>query len=197
MEATKIILSLSKDKSLHYYLQERPESLKLLLQLPAGNVDVAHAAISALINILTPSLLDKEETLDILLTDQFFFDLMRLIVLPQSALADLCCMLLSNLSQRPRICEKIMEMSPGSDTLNVDHLLEVFVRGSEGKYNLNAHFHWLANVFANLASLDQGRKLLLSKRENSKSDEIRFGRIICFLDHSDLHRRGGCISCLK
>ena len=175
--------------------------------------------------------------------------------MPHSPMADLACMLLSNLSLVPSVSNLLLNTSTGSTSLRLDHLLSVFVRGVDGSYNSNANFHFLANVFANLTSTSaRGRNLMLEDNfgrkgnqvqdyskendlvelessvsvsfpsppilSNSSSSttlheetlneaisptespesiplEIRLGKLLCFTNHPNLHRRGGVISTIK
>lgn len=105
-------------------------------------------------------------------------------------------MLLSNISKSPLVCASLLQKSPGSDTYHADHLLKVFVRGTNKEYNPDAEFHFLANVFANMTSnLPEARQFFM---ENfPESEEMRLSKLICFVEHENIYRRGGAISTIK
>ncbi|KAJ3018716.1 hypothetical protein HKX48_002706 [Thoreauomyces humboldtii] len=74
-----------------------------LMRLVKGEPMAAHDALTTLINLCVDrdfvAVMDQEE---------FLFDLILLIVLPQNVLADLCCMLLNNLSESSSIAGKLV-----------------------------------------------------------------------------------------
>ena len=68
--------------------------------------------------------------------------------------ADLVCMLLSNLAKSPEIKAIFelegMEVSGLTETSVLGQLMEVFVIGEDKKWNENANFDFLANVWADV-----------------------------------------------
>jgi hypothetical protein len=75
---------------------------------------------------------------------------------PSSLLADLACMLLSNLSKIPGVCTTLLGLRFGradaqSPPLALDSLVDVFVRGDSKAVNEHATFDFLASVFANVS----------------------------------------------
>lgn len=74
----------------------------------------------------------------------------------KSVLADLGCMLLSNITKYELICSRVLDTTAipikelSSSSRLIDHLIDAFVKGVNKTYNPEAEFHFLASVFANL-----------------------------------------------
>lgn len=119
-----------------------------------------------------------------------------MILHPDFMLADLACMLQSQLTRMPE-CIRVMLME--SHRGDLDGLVEVFCK-AEG-YHPQAHFHFLASVFANLSMTMAGRLYFLQASERLKGEEERRGRplqrLVLFTQHENIIRRGGVLSTIK
>lgn len=79
--------------------------------------------------------------------------------IPKSVLADLACMLLSNMTKTESICVKILDAQTNAlpdltqSTRLVDHLVEAFHAGHKKAYNPEAEYNFLASVFSNLSGV--------------------------------------------
>ncbi|CAO3678912.1 unnamed protein product [Umbelopsis vinacea] len=156
----------------------------------------AHDALKALINLsgdprVHPDLDD----------DKFIKHICLLITIPKSVLADVACMLLSNMTKYEPICVKLIDgtATPLSglteSTRLMDHLVEVFHKGVGKEYNPQAEFHFLASVFANSSAIRHGRVYFV---EPAKHDDLApVTKIQIFSEDKNIIRRGGCISTMK
>lgn len=101
------------------------------------------------------NLSSREEALrEILIDDHFLGHLHSIITDQQHQHADLVCMLLSNLVKSPRI-EILMNIQvPAAEALTektvLGQLMEVFVLGENKKWNPNATFDFLGNVWGDI-----------------------------------------------
>ncbi|GAA5856291.1 hypothetical protein JCM8547_000856 [Rhodosporidiobolus lusitaniae] len=182
---------------------------------------IAHDALSALINLTNTF----EVALRLSKIPGFTTGLVRMIVDEKAVLADLACMLLSNMSKLDTISQQILGLrvpftispdapsdkkegdaapattSGGSlqdskeEIAALDLLLEVFLKGEGKKYNPNATYDFLASVFANVTLLPAGRAFLLSTPD--PSIEPPLAKIISFTEHPSTIRRGGVASTIK
>lgn len=127
----------------------------------------------------------------------FLNDLVLMMLLPTNINADLCCMILNNLSKHASIADNLLPIDDKqfNGTHLLDNLLEIFVRGETSVFNPNANFHFLAGVFANISASPQGCRFFLS--ESTVDHTQRLSKLIVFTEHSSLIRRGGAISALK
>ncbi|RUS28491.1 hypothetical protein BC938DRAFT_481820 [Jimgerdemannia flammicorona] len=156
----------------------------------------AHDAIRSLINLSSDQNVCKE-----LNDEKFIKHLTLLITVSKSILADLACMLLSNLTKYEPICTGILDATAkpmeglSSSFRLIDHLVDAFVKGVDKAYNPEAEFHFLASVFANLTSLPKGRFAFIDK---AKYDNLSpLNKLVCFTEHQNIIRRGGVISTIK
>lgn len=62
-------------------------------------------------------------------------------------------------------------------------------------YNKHANFHFLASVFANVSATPGGAQFLLGS--STVDGAPRLDRLVIFLNHTDLIRRGGVVSVFK
>lgn len=213
LECAKLIKDLSKDEAVREWVKQNKSFLVELMSMRHDKVEIVHACFSALVNLIGTSC----ELIDVFSADEkVLFDLLKMVVFPDAPLADLVCMLLANFSSSPKFCELLLRCSPGSESRSVEYLLDVFIKGSEGTWNPHARFDFLANVFANVtAHLESGRELFLSPRrlvvvepmdkERSEtsathkpnSDELQLARLVCFMSHPSIVRRGGVLSTVK
>ena len=140
-----------------------------------------HDALSALINLTS---FGDSAILDAMANDQFLTDLVVRLMLPSNVNADLCCMLLNNMSKHQAVVALLLQHH-----IRTDNLLQLFGLTTEFK----ATFHFLAGVFANLSAIDTGFFL-----QNSTVDQsLRLSKIVVFTEHPDPIRRGGVISTIK
>jgi hypothetical protein len=97
----------------------------------------------------------REEALRTILIDEHFLGYLHSILVDRTHQhADLVCMLLSNLAKSPRIDVllglQISEVEGLRETTVLGQLMEVFVLGENKKWNENATFDFLANVWGDL-----------------------------------------------
>ncbi|KAJ3117346.1 hypothetical protein HDU96_007136 [Phlyctochytrium bullatum] len=212
--AVENILALSKTNDLFpFFHMNEGEVVKDLMQMTKDHPLIAHDAISALVNLSS-----QEAFLEYMNEELFIYNLILTIILPKSLLADLCCMLLNNLTKSARIAEKLVpdedtDTTPAASTPTdaaaatdkpkptakrtqyLDNLLEVFVRGSTRQYNPQAAFHFLSGVFANISVAAKGARCLRSR--SNVDGVIRLAKIIPFTEHPDAIRRGGVVATIK
>ncbi|KAG0293898.1 hypothetical protein BGZ98_001979 [Dissophora globulifera] len=157
---------------------------------------IAHDALRSLIN------LSGESSVCVELDDETFIKylIFNIIISKTNILADLGCMLLSNMSKNDSIATKILNLTgkPVKDLTEastaVGQLADIFLKGTDKGYNPQCNYDFLASVFATLAMLPQGRTLLFTKGDNGLSP---LSKIVCFTEHPSLIRRGGVITTIK
>ncbi|KAJ3160351.1 hypothetical protein HDU86_000685 [Geranomyces michiganensis] len=86
-----------------YFKLNNSAVVRDLMKLVKGEPIAAHDALSSLINLCVDP--DFVAVMD---NEDFLYDLILLIVLPQNVLADLCCMLLNNLSEASSVASKLV-----------------------------------------------------------------------------------------
>ena len=100
-------------------------------------------------------------------------------------------MLLSNMTKSLSIARKLMQTEiPEITGLYMLQLLEAFCRGSS--HNPHAEFHFLASVFGNVSLTKEGREFFVSSDRN-----YPIKKMLCFLNHPNLIRRGGAVVTVK
>ncbi|CAB4411873.1 unnamed protein product [Rhizophagus irregularis] len=168
-----------------------------LKNLCKDNTVTAHNAYKALVNLTSDDEIRKEMN-----DENFLKYLMTTITNREAILADIACMLLSNITKNELICVKILSLNVqpiqylSNSTRAMDQLVDVFVKGLNRKYNKEAEFHFLASVFANVSMIPQGRRdFFLSSA--SYDNVAPISKLIIFTEHSNIIRRGGVISCIK
>ncbi|KAI8330413.1 hypothetical protein BC941DRAFT_440434 [Chlamydoabsidia padenii] len=156
----------------------------------------AHDALKALINLSGDPLVQKE--LD---DEEFIKYLCLLITIPKSVLADLACMLLSNMTKNEAICVKLLDTKtnalPGlsDSTRLMDHLVEAFHSGHKKAYNPEAEYNFLASVFSNLSGLRHGRVYFLTPEK--EDGLVPLTKLQIFTEDENVIRRGGVITVIK
>ncbi|PVV01360.1 hypothetical protein BB560_004224 [Smittium megazygosporum] len=219
--ATNYISSFSKPGTESFdHLARNPDVLVKSLLLQCRNEPLlAHDSVKILINVTS---VDKPRGLfDSVGNLQF---VVEKILDPNNVIADLYCMLLSNLCKKASICEKLVSLktdfnkiaalsSQDSDTadpakkmkpeslssdsqeLVLDLLTDYFVRGvTPNSPNPKANFNFLASVFADISATKQGRDYFLTP--NAKN-EYPISKIIVFTEYKEVIRRGGSINTIK
>ena len=113
----------------------------------------------------------------------FLKQLVVLMMIPTNVNADLCCMLLNNLSKHDFVANNLLPTSESTDGVQMlDNLLEIFVRGDLDSFNPKAKFHFLSGVFANISASPQGCKHFLA---NSSIDGAsRLSKLMVFTEHT-------------
>ncbi|KAJ3045224.1 hypothetical protein HDV00_011095 [Rhizophlyctis rosea] len=199
---------------LPYFKRNGCAVVKDLMACRKGEPLTAHDAISALINISSDPIVQS-----VMNDEDFLYDVILGIVLPREVIADLYCMLLNNLSENGSIVRRLIPLETPAVTATpqstpspadphqptkpapthqfdrLDGLLEVFNRGADKKYNPAASFHFLAGVFANVATTRQGAQFLRGK--SPADNMVRLSKIAVFMEHEDKIRRSGAISTVK
>jgi len=146
---------------------------------------VAADAVSTLVNLTRDPLI-----IDRLSSDKLIADIYRIVVNPESILADLGSMLLSNLTITDFNVKRLLQLDdPKFQGTRLFKLIDIFSQGRQ--YNPKADFFYLALVFANVTRLPEGRECLLNK------DRFGFQKLFPFINHPKLIVRGGIASTLK
>ncbi|KAG0245483.1 hypothetical protein BGW41_000110 [Actinomortierella wolfii] len=167
-----------------------------LKKLTSDDVAIAHDALRALINLSGEDVI-LHELDDADFTKHLIRDI---IVSKTNILADLGCMLLSNMSKRESISNKIIDMTlkpvDGLTTCTtaIGQLADVFNKGADKGYNKECTYDFLSGVFATVAMLPTGRTLLFKKDQDGLSP---LSKVVCFTEHPDVIRRGGSITTIK
>ncbi|KAI8911367.1 hypothetical protein DFJ77DRAFT_491867 [Powellomyces hirtus] len=189
--------------------------VKDLMKLIKGEPMAAHDALSSLINLCVDP--DFVAVMD---NEDFLYDLILLIVLPRNVVADLCCMLLNNLSESSSVARKLVAdishtatraASPSTPsaasetpkensqtklkTHYLDNLLEVFVRGEGKRYNPSAEYDFLGGVLANVAMTNAGSQWFRGR--TGVDGAMRLSKMVVFCEHKNRIRRSAAISTLK
>ncbi|KAG0070642.1 hypothetical protein BGZ89_000130 [Linnemannia elongata] len=180
----------------HVFVKNAKTLTKDLKTLVRDDTTIAHDALRSLINLSGEAVVCAE------LDDNDFikFLIFNIIISKTNILSDLGCMLLSNMCKNDSIATKVLalEAKPVAGLTNgttaVAQLADIFLKGTDKSYNPNCTYDFLASVFATLAVLPQGRSLLFTKDEASLSP---LSKIVCFTEHPNLIRRGGCITAIK
>lgn len=194
--ATNYVLSLSAEGSTAwpFFLNNATALTSDLCNLCLDlTTETAHDALKTLVNLTGSDARFRQ------LPAFFLQDVVSSILAKNNILADLFCMLLSNLTREKSIAEDLVEASlavpPGEicpSSRLLDLLTEVFVK-AQG-YNNKAEFHFLASVFANLTLLPKGREYFL---QMSALGDIPITKLMIYTEHENLIRRGGVISTIK
>ncbi len=82
-----------------------------------------------------------------------------------------------------------------SDELVLNQLLDLFVKGSDGTYNKDANFDYLAYVFADLSKHPEIRQFFLTKQDYD--GVVPLNKIKVFTEHKSDIRRKGVASTIK
>ncbi|KAF9978443.1 hypothetical protein BGZ73_002339 [Actinomortierella ambigua] len=178
------------------FLAHAKTLVKDLKKLTSDDVAIAHDALRALINLSSEDVITAE------LDDADFTKhlIQDIIVSKTNILADLGCMLLSNMSKRESIADKIIDMTlkpvDGITTWTtaLGQLADVFNKGADKGYNKECNYDFLSGVFATIAMLPKGRTLLFQKDQDGVS---ALSKVVCFTEHPSVIRRGGSITTIK
>ncbi|KAF9145716.1 hypothetical protein BGX30_007309 [Mortierella sp. GBA39] len=180
----------------HVFVKNAKSLTKDLKTLVKDDTTIAHDALRSLINLSGEAVVCAE------LDDNDFikFLIFNIIISKTNILSDLGCMLLSNMCKNDGIAAKVLALEGKpvagltAGTTAVAQLADIFLKGTDKGYNPNCTYDFLASVFATLAVLPRGRSLLFTKDENNLSP---LSKIVCFTEHPNLIRRGGCITTIK
>jgi hypothetical protein len=119
---------------------------------------------------------------------------------PAEPNANLIAMLLANLAKwddlkRMLTLERPAPKALSSNSLVIDQLLDLFVKGADGTYNKDADFDYLAYLFADLAKHPPVRQHFVTKQ--SYDDVIPITKLVVFTEHKSSVRRKGVASTIK
>jgi hypothetical protein len=169
-----------------------PDHIKAIMPLIQDDpTTIAHDALKTLINLSS-----KPNYCAVMNHSEFLKQLILLIILPKNITADLCCMLLNNLSKHESfLLDTLLPKQDDITTSLLDNLIEIFLRGEGKRFNQNADFHFISGVLSNLTMFTPGARFMLGK--SKVDDQYRLLKVICFLGHENLYRRGGCASVIK
>ncbi|KAG1132689.1 hypothetical protein G6F42_002131 [Rhizopus arrhizus] len=180
-----------------YILLEQKQTIcKDIKALCREDPVTAHDALRCLINLSSDPAVQDE------LDDQDFIKYICLLITnAKSVLADLACMLLSNMTKNESACVKLIQAKTepmeglSKSTRMLDHLVEAFHKGYKKDYNPEAEYHFLASVFSNISGLRLGRVYMI---ESSEADQLPpLTKLQIFTEDPSIIRRGGVITVLK
>ncbi|OMJ22517.1 Protein HGH1-like protein [Smittium culicis] len=155
----------------------------------------AHDAIRTLINLTNDSM--PRQHFRSLETMTFISEK---ITDPTNVMADLYCMLLSNLVKNSEIAEILLNLKVTikdniiKSDLALDQFVQLFLLGVTESINKKADFDFLSSVFAELTTTKEGRDYFLSTRVDGKQP---ITKVMVFSEYPKLIRRGGVISVIK
>ncbi|KAJ2726070.1 Protein hgh1 [Coemansia sp. Benny D115] len=196
--AASYIVSFSAPKSEHFPLLKANADriIRPLLVVCHENPVAANSAASTLVNMTTDVSISRmfsdEDSLAMVIT---------LITSPKCVIADMMCMLLSNLTKVDSVCRLLSVLRVGevagicNSRLALDQLTDVFVKGMDKAYNKSASFSFLASVFADMTNYSFGRRYFLER--TSYDGKLPITKIMVFSEYPDLIRRGGVDSTMK
>ncbi|OAV89605.1 hypothetical protein PTTG_05842 [Puccinia triticina 1-1 BBBD Race 1] len=191
----------------------KPGIIEDLKRLSEDQHMTAHDAFSALINLS-----DTTQVVEQLKDPDFLSVIFFTIIDHDSILADLACMLLSNLTKVESLVDLCLNSTipphASHPTINQDQplsarlktsptplmdlLIEVFTRGDQKQINPHANFDFLASVWANLSASARGRDYLVGVGPSpTATHEAPLFQLCPFTQHPSLIRRGGVISAIK
>jgi hypothetical protein len=189
-EAVKIVAGLTGDKQyFEFFKTKNQKPIQDLMLLVREEPLTAHDALAALTNLSV-----DVSFIETMADTAFLNELILMMMLPNNVNADLCCMLMNNLSKHDLVQNRLLPRESDTGTQKLDNLLEIFNRG-ETSFNPNAKFHFLAGVFANISASPQGCKFFLG--HSTVDNTLRLTKLVIFTEHPNLVRRGGVISTLK
>ncbi|KAI8852686.1 hypothetical protein BC829DRAFT_384299 [Chytridium lagenaria] len=189
--AVSNVLAITKTSDLYPFFHLNEGAIvKDLMGLINDHPLIAHDSISALVNLSS-----HEPFIQYLNDDAFIYKLVLTIILPKSILADLCCMLLNNMTKCQPLAQSLIPTTTSPRTSHLDNLLEIFIRGSTKTYNPSASYHFLSGVFANISVSTRGAQCF---RDKSNVDGVvRLAKVLPFIEHQDAIRRGGVVATVK
>lgn len=147
LEAVQNVLGFTQSAdALSFFRSPDSRVIKDLKTLCLDSMPIAHDAFKALINITA----DLKAVDDRFAEEEFIANLVRLTIHEQFKLADLACMLLSNITKSAAVCRILAQLN--DDVLRGLFLLQLIEAFSRGRtHNPEADFHFLASVFANVS----------------------------------------------
>ncbi|KNZ62503.1 hypothetical protein VP01_1262g5 [Puccinia sorghi] len=191
----------------------KPAIIEDLKRLSEDQHITAHDAFSALINLS-----DTQPVVEQLCDPDFLSVIFFTMIDHDSLLADLACMLLSNLTKVDSVVNLCLNASipPHSSHPTIvqdqsfsarlkkssnplmDLLIELFARGDRKQINPHANFDFLASVWANLSASSKGREYLVGGGPSPTiTHEAPLFQLSPFTEHPSLIRRGGVISAIN
>lgn len=171
------------------FLENNNKPIHDIMKLIDDNPVTSNHAISCLINLTSDIAI-----VHAMATKEFIQSLVIQLLLPQNVNADLVCMLLNNLSRNEIVADVLLPDEEQKGTQMIDNMLEVFNK-KEYTFNKSASFNFLGGVFANISTSPKGCKFFLGK--STVDSSVRLSKLVCFIEHPDVMRRGGVISTLK
>ncbi|KAI9342190.1 hypothetical protein DFJ73DRAFT_797526 [Zopfochytrium polystomum] len=191
-----------------FFAKNDGKVVKDLMAMRKDHPLIAHDSISALVNLST-----YDEILPFLDDEMFVFSVVLTIVIPNSVLADLCCMLLNNMTKHAPIAKRLIPpepdgaapASPAATAPAAAKAAGTAADAAPAKKQKNpadrqpprilSTRDFLSGVFANVSALSAGARSL---RQRSAIDgTIRLSKLLPFTDHPSAIRRGGAIAAIK
>ncbi|ORY86762.1 DUF383/DUF384 domain-containing protein [Protomyces lactucae-debilis] len=187
--------SSNKNNLTHIFKANNFRAITDLRILVLDEPKTAHDSLTCLIN-LSQDLLIRAKLMD----DLFFNQLLAIIVSKDHGLADLACMLLSNLAKGDQIKslltlkrKSLGDISQSTEAMN--QLMDCFVQGAEKKLNPYANFDFLANLFSDLTRFEEVRLFFLQKQDYD--DTVPLSKLVVFTEVESHVRRTGVASVIK
>ncbi|KAK4997966.1 hypothetical protein LTR28_013808, partial [Elasticomyces elasticus] len=126
---------------------------------------IAKNALTILVNIS-----EDQEVLKNLATDDAFLESVLLRITSDS------------LPTRIITLERTTPKSLSSTPVALDQLLDLFVKGAEGRYNKDADYDYLSYLFADTAKHAEGRKHLVTPRKDD-DNIVPLTKLVEFTEH--------------
>ncbi|KAJ1560555.1 hypothetical protein HK405_006679 [Cladochytrium tenue] len=205
-----------------YFASNDGRAVKELMIMRKDNPLIAHDSIAALVNLS-----GHDELLPFMDDESFLFSVALTIVIPNSVLADLCCMLLNNMTKHASIAKRLVppDTPPPNDAKDrpkpktplIDNLLQSFVENAGPPPTSTATSSTGTKRSAAPAKAPPGppvstRHFLAGVlanvsalaagarclRSRSRVDGVvRLAKVLPFTQHPDAIRRGGAIATIK
>ncbi|GAB7355559.1 hypothetical protein MBLNU459_g6033t1 [Dothideomycetes sp. NU459] len=158
---------------------------------------IAKNALTILINISE----DQEILNELAPDDGFVEELLSRITNPKEPNADEIAMLLANLTKSDHMTrlltlERATPKPLSTSPVAIDQLLDLFVKGAERSYNVDADFDYLCYLFADLSKHAAGRKHFLTPRA-ADQHIVPLSKLVVFTEAKSVVRRRGVASAIK
>lgn len=170
--------------------------IKHLKFLVRDDPKIAEHALTILINLT-----GEQDILENVATDDRFLSIiLGLVIDPAEPNANLLSMLLANLAKHDSLSSFLTRTQPPppslhSDPLILNQLMDLFVKGAEGKYNPHADFDYLSYLLADLSKHPEIRRFFLTPQSYDNTQPLN--KIKVFTEHSSDIRRRGVASAIK
>ncbi|KAH6564100.1 hypothetical protein BASA60_010461 [Batrachochytrium salamandrivorans] len=179
--AVKYVAGLTRTSEMLPLFKENDfKPVKDLMALTSDEPLTAHDAISALVN------LSSDQSIVAIMSDDGFLTSMILhIVLPKNVNADLCCILLNNISKYDVVASQLLPPAaePMSSPINADPSPTKEVSSIKRTHRIDN----LLEIFDASSSFSR----------STVDESLRLSKLAVFTEHTDAIRRGSVVSAIK